>query len=251
MVGDMVVDAGTSLPFHFVGIAEIAGVTLLVVRPQHCHLVRDHEAVVICVKDLLIGTEHLRNLLERLVYVTTEHVALVVYRLLHEVAALGGGIGALHGVVVYAPESQRVGILVFPVGPDTLLPVVLHDLAVGDVVEVAVGADGLPFALVVAEHLLAVRRPHHDGVVVGQAGVLGIVVERCGAGVHGRPQVVAAQAEQQFEHFLIDFRPDLSGLLVEGLLDPFRPSSEALVVDEDAAVLHGRLLLQETARLDV
>ena len=50
---------------------------------------------------------------------------------------------------------------------------------------------------------LVVRRAHHDAVLVGQLAVQGIVfVER--AVPHRRPQVVAAQSQDELEDLLVE-----------------------------------------------
>ena len=146
------------------------------------------------VEHFLVGAEHLGDFLYRFVDVTPEHVALVIDGLLHQSYAFLRGIGSFHRIVVHAAQSQRIGVFIAAVGLDALLPIVLHGLAVGDVVEVAVGTHGLPLALVVAEHLFTMRRAHHDGIVIGQTGVLRVEVKGFCSGVHGRPQVVSLQS---------------------------------------------------------
>jgi hypothetical protein len=86
-----------------------------------------------------------------------------------------------------------------------------------------------------------VRRAHHDAVLVRELRVQRVVVAK-GAVPHRRPEVVGLQAQQQLE----DLRVEL--VVVAAELLP-RPAGERgrLVVDEDAAVLHGRLTLHVAA----
>ena len=258
MVGQMVVDAGAARPLLFLRIAEIAAVAVLVVAPQQGHVVGHLQSVVVGVKNFFVGTQHLRNVFQGLVDVSPQHVALVVDGLLHQPDALGCRVGAFHGIVVNAAKPQCVGVLVLSIRAHSLLPVLQHGLSVGDVVEVAVDVFCLPFSFVVAQHLLTVRRPHHNGILVGQAGVLWVVVECLCAGMHGWPQVVCLQAEQQFKHLPVGLRPYLAclpvvgrALLLVGLFGPSCPTAEAFVVDENASVLHRRLALAEGRGLDV
>jgi hypothetical protein len=70
--------------------------------------------------------------------------------------------------------------------------------------------------------------------IVREPGALGIVLVE-GFAPHRRPQSIAAQAQDQLEH-----------MLIEGMIDPAellaRPGAERrlLVVDEDSAIAHGR-----------
>ena len=245
VVGQVIVNACTPSALLLLRIAQVAAIAVFVVRPQQRYIIGNLQSVVVGIEHFLVGAEHLGNFLYRPFDISAQHVALIVDGLLHESHAFLRGVGSLHGIVVNAAQSQRVGVLIASVGLDALLPVVLHGLAVGDVVEVAVGAHGFPLALVVAEHLFAMRSAHHDGIVVGQTGVLRAEVEGLRAGVHGGPQVVALQAEQQFEHFPVGLGSHLVVLFVEVLFSPAGPASETLIVDEDATVSDRRLPLDE------
>ena len=196
MIGKVVIDACTALALLLLGIREVAAVPMLVVAPQQRNVIGHLQSVVVCIEHLLVCAQHLRNLLYRFVDVSPQHVALVVNRLLHQPHTFFGAVGSLHGIVVDAAQSQGVGVLIFPVGLDARLPVVLHRLAVGNVVEVAQSALALslgafvhclPLALVVAQHLLAMRRAHHDGIVVCKTRILRVIVKCLCSGMHGGP----------------------------------------------------------------
>ena len=142
---------------------------------------------MIGVQHLFIGAEHLRYFLDRFIYISTQDLALVVNGLLHQCHALACRIGTLHRIVVDSAKAEGICVFIYAIGLDPCLPIVLHRLAVGDVVEVAICAYGLPFAFVVAEHLFAVRCSHNDSVVIGQTCIFRIIVERLCARVHCRP----------------------------------------------------------------
>ena len=80
-----------------------------------------------------------------------------------------------------------------------------------------------------------VRGAHHDAHLVGQSRRLWVVLVevRC---PHGRPEVIRLQAQQQLKDLLVG----LGVHAAEMLLTP-RAERGPLVVDEDAAIFHGRI----------
>ena len=119
------------------------------------------------------------------------------------------------------------------------LPVAEHTLSVGEEVVVA-QAFLVPFAHVVAQHRLAVARSHvHLKPACHFLAAL-LLEERCGAFVHGGPDGIGAQTQQQFEHLLVGLGSNVAT----------RPGAQTpvLVVQEDTAILH-RWLLQGGERV--
>ena len=102
MIRQMVIDACPTLPSHLVRVAEVATITMLVVRPKKGHVLRNLQTVMVSVQHLLIGTEHLRYFLHRFMDVPTQHVTLVVDSLLHQGDTLSSTVGTLHRIVVNA-----------------------------------------------------------------------------------------------------------------------------------------------------
>ena len=161
VVGEVVVDAGAAFPFLLFGVGQVSAVAVLVIAPEQGDVVGHLQAVVVGVEHLLIGTEHLRNLLDRFLDIPSQHVALVIDGLLHQSDALLGGVGTFHRIVVDAAQTEGVGVLVSAVGLGTCFPVALHRGAVGDIVEVTPRTGCpllhcLPLTLVVTQHLLTV-----------------------------------------------------------------------------------------------
>ena len=107
-----------------------------------------------------------------------------------------------------------------------------------------------PLVHVVAPHLLAVAAAEHHAVLLGQLGVLLVVPECLGTGVHGRPQDVRLHAEHQLKHFLVGARTDVVHLLVEVLGRP-RLQAPVLVVDEDAPELDRGRTIKRLAPLHI
>ena len=254
MIRQVVVDACTALALHLFWIAEIAAVTMFVIAPQQRHVVWHLQTVVIGIEHLFVGTEHLRNLLDRLVDIAAQHVALVVDGLLHQGHTFLRAVGSLHRIVVDAAKTEGIGILVLAVGFYASLPIVLHRLPVGDVVEIAKAFFTLslrlsiycfPLSFIVAQHLFTMRRTHHNGILICQTGILRIVIESLCTRMHGRPEVVGFQSEQQFENLLVGLGTNLASIFVKGLLCPACPTSEALVVDKNATILYRRFFLHE------
>ena len=105
MVGQVVVDAGSAPSLLLLVVAEVAAVAVLVVAPQQGDVVGHFQAVMIGVEHLLVGAQHLGNLVDGLADVAAQHVALVVNGPLHQGHALLRGVGALHGVVVDAAQA--------------------------------------------------------------------------------------------------------------------------------------------------
>ncbi len=96
-----------------------------------------------------------------------------------------------------------------------------------------------PFADVVAEHRLGVRRSEHDRVVIGGGVVSRDLVEGGGAFVHGGPERVGAEAEHEFEDAGVGLGGDGADLRLEGFRGPWL-EAPVFVVDENAAVFHRR-----------
>ena len=63
-------------------------------------------------------------------------------------------------------------------------------------------------------------------------------------GVHGRPKIIQAQPQHQFENTFVSLGPDVSKLRIESLRCPL-VYAPVLIVDENAAVFHrGRVRLR-------
>ena len=124
----------------------------------------------------------------------------------------------------------------------TLCPVVLDCLAVGDVV-VPAAHRLVPLPDIVAQQRFAVGGA--DEYTAGVSSLTGSrnFEERCRAGVHPRPERVRPQAEQEPEKFAVRVRADGLGILLwgESLRAP-RPEGPVLIVEEESPVFHRRML---------
>ena len=143
--------------------------------------------------------------------------------------------------IVDSPHTQGIADLKIPVLLHALPPVFLQNLPVssGDgIIVCRIGISlfrnpGLPLPVVGTHQHIAVGGSHHNAHPVRQRAVFLFHVE--GIDVHGRPDVIALQAQQQLKYLFIGFHPD--GILAHML---FHPSVQLLfVIDENAPVLHG------------
>ena len=191
------------------------------------------------VQHLLVWGESLRDLIGGFAEHVAQDLPLVVEHLFEHSGLLFEGQIAGHYGVVDAAHRQRVDILIGAVLFDPFAQHLVDALLVGDVVPFAHRL-AVPFAGVIEQQGLAMHRSHDDRQTVGDQFVVGIVVERLGAGVHGRTKVVALHAQEQFADFRIGFGADVAHFGLEGFGGPGL-ESEILVVDEQTAVFDRRL----------
>ena len=99
----------------------------------------------------------------------------------------------------------------------------------------------------VASHRLVVRGTHHHAHGISRLQVLWVVgIE--GPSPHGRPQVVALQAQDELKYLLIELMPSEIG--AKGILYPCRKTG-GLVVEEQSAIPDGRLAIGIFALLNI
>ena len=94
--------------------------------------------------------------------------------------------------------------------------------------------------LMVACHRLVVGSTDNDTHLVGHLGVFRVIsIER--PTPHSRPEEIALQTEDEFEHLLIETVVAIAG--TESVLHP-RCQAGRLIVEEDAAILDSRLTVR-------
>ena len=233
---------------------------MLIVTPEQRHIIGHLQSMMIGIKHLLVSTKNLRNLFYCLMDVTAQNVALIVNGLLHQSHTFCSCMGSLHRIIMDTAQTNDIGVLIFPVDLNTLLPIILHHLAVGYIVKTTKSGltfclcplvYSLPLSLVIAQHLFTVRRSHHDRIVVCQTCVFRIIIEGLGPWMHGRPKVVGFQTQQQLKNLLICLWTNFPLSLFEMMFSPARPSAKALVVNKDPAILYCRFTLTKKARFNI
>ncbi len=239
-VRDVVVDARPARALALLGVAQPADIAVVVVRPIQRDVVGHLQAGIIGGQHLLVGREHLRDLVHRLLQLVAQHPALLGEHLLQRASLVLRGVGALHRTVLDAAHPDRVHVVVLAPPAHGLAPVVHHPLAV---LEDVVGPHRLdvPLADVGARDHFGVRAGPNQAIGLRHLGVAGDLVERLLDAAHARPEGVGLQPPHQLVDPGVGLGSDVTQLRVVGLRGP-RIEAEFLVVEEDATVLHrGRL----------
>ena len=236
---DVVVESESALALTLEVAGLAADVTPVVVAEEQRHVVGHGESGIVValhlgedgpelghgvgtavdiLDDLALTFDHLAEGPDVLLVVALahRHVAVATHADGHEVVVV---LVALHALT----EEPVDALLVRGIVPGSHLLLAMQILLMG------------------AHHRLVVTGTHHDAHLVGEAGVLGIVLIE-GRRPHGGPEVVGLQAQHQFEDMLV-------GLCVDASEMVRTPSAERgpLVVDEKAAILHLRGRLDDAA----
>ena len=243
-IGQMIVYSVASAA-RLLGVGrQLAYVAMVVVHPQERHVVGHLQSGVVGVEHLLIRYEGLRNG-RRVTDRVGKELSLVGYYLRESAHLVGCCRVAVDALVVHTAHSERVDGVISPALSHSVSPVFLHHRLVGGIVEVAVAVSpvAVPLPKVVAQHLLAVARTEHYVVAACHGQIVLVCPERLRLMVHGRPQGIGSETEQQFHHLGIGLRTHVSVVGLEVVLCP-HPYAPVFVVDEYAPVFHGRLAHQ-------
>ena len=121
---------------------------------------------------------------------------------------------------------------------EALTPVLLHGSAIGHIVETSLTFH-VPLAHIVAEHGLTMAGANNDSAAVGHFAIAGHLEESLGAFVHGWPQGIGTQTQQQFKNLAVGLRSYAAFLArrLKGLCGPWA-QAPVFVVDENATILH-------------
>jgi len=226
----------------FGSVGQARHVAVVVVAPHQRDVVGHLQPHVVDVEHLFVRNEHLR-LFGRVAEIFADELLLVVDDELQSVELLLHCLHALHRAVVDAAhaDGQQVAALRALHFFQPLYPVVLYRLSVGDVVKRAAFLL-VPLSDVVAQQRLTVRRADGDAAAVGHGLGARRLEEAYGARVHGGPDSVGTEAEQQLEHLLVGvLADDAERGFVEMAVAP-GTQRPVLVVEEDTTILHRRML---------
>ena len=228
----VVVQAPAALPRPFGRGGKLADVAPVVVAQEDGHVVRDTEAQVVVLLDLLVQGPYLRPLLGGLSGHLADDLPLVLDDGLQELdvvrflAFLAQG-----GVAVPAHADGDEVFRIFR----TLNPFreeLREDLLVGRIVPGTAGTPPAGPFLVVPRHRLVMGRAHDDAHLVGRAAVFRIVgVE--GPAPHRRPHEIGPEAQQELENARVE--AVVAEVCPVGVLHP-GGQARGFVVEEDAAV---------------
>ena len=223
-----------------------ADIAVVVVGPYQRHVLRHLKPRVVQLQYLLVGDEGHHGIVPQGVLQDFPLIPDDRFQQLH----LGGlpfFLRKLHdglrlkARIVDSSHTQGIADLKIPVLLHALPPVFLQNLPVpsGDGIIVdRVGIPffrdpGLPLPIVGAHQHVAVGGSHHNAHPIRQFSVFSLHIE--GIDVHGRPDIIGLQTQQQLEYLFIGFHPD--GILAHMLFHP--PVQLFLIVDENTPVLHG------------
>ena len=242
----MVVDAVGAAALLLGGGGHLADVAVVVIDPAESDILGYLQPGIVGLQHLLVGTEHLRHGC-RVANFLVDEAALVGDDFLQRGGDVLGTAVALDGAVVHAAHTKGIyHVLVLRLFYP-LCPVLLHTGHVGFVVPTAVrSALVVPLEDIVPEHGLTVAAAQYDVIATSHLGIPGVVPESLGTLVHGRPEDVGTQAQQQFADAGVGVRTYILDVGVHVLGRPglYAP---VFVVDEDAAELDARLADGERA----
>ena len=229
----VVVHAKATGMLAFFGIGQTAYVAPVVVAKQHDDVVGHAHTLIVIVEHFLVERPYLRCLLGGSAGDFLDDAALVVDNVFEQFH-----VGVLaHGFVAIATHTDGHHVFGAFHAFDALAEELVDDFFIGRIVPGTVLLALACPLLMVACHRFVVRSADDDAHLVGQLAVLGVVGIESPA-PHGRPQEVAAQTENEFEHLSVELVSAVIG--AEGVL---HPSGQAgcLVVQEDATIGHRRL----------
>ncbi len=217
----------------FFGVGQAAHIAPVVVADEHDDVVGHAQTLVVVVLYFFVEGPYLGRLGSLLTGGPSDDFALVVDDFLEQ-----GHVGFLaHGFVAVAAHAYcdhvlRVLGALYAFGEESV-----DGLLVGVVVPLSVFFAVAGPLLVVARHWLVVASAHYHAHLVGRAAVFGVVGIECPS-PHGGPQEVAAQAQNKFKHTGVEAMVAVVGAV--GVLHP-AGQARSLIVEENAAILHGGL----------
>ena len=243
---EVVIDAGAAAALALVEGRQAPEVAGVVVRPEQRHVFRRAQPTLVVPLYLREERPELRDLRGIGPHFFGQDPALVGEDAFEQLHVGLDTAGADHGLVAVAPHPDRDQVFVILVARNALAEEPLQGPGVGGIVPLAVAVLLAPTGplLVRAHHRLMVGGAHDDAVLIGQTRIVRIVLVE-GVVPHRRPEVVGPQAQEQLEDLRIEPRVQPAELLLG-------PTGQArsLVVEEDAAILHGRRPLDKGAGLE-
>ena len=239
----MVVQTPTTLALLFLGCRDASHITPVVVTQQNRHIVGHTQSCVIVVLYLFIECPYLGGLLGRAPCHLFDDAALVADDALHQF----GVCLVAHGLVAVAAHTDGDDVVGAVHALDALTEETVETWLVGGVVPGAPSLAVTCILLMIPGHRLVMRSSHHDAHGVCGFQVLGIIGIECPS-PHGRPKVIALQAQDQLKDLFIESMVTIVG--AEGVLHPGGQTGR-LVVEEQASIAHSRFPVCIFACLDI
>ena len=215
-------------------------VAKVVIWPAEDDVLRKLQPLVIEIQHLGVGDQHLRYAGHISVCPFGKDAPLIRNDLFKE----------RHGhllarLIILATFTHGVDILIFPIGLHAVFPVFVDVLFIDRIVPRFPRIFAIPLRAsdIVAQHRFDVRGAHDNGIVIRHNLVLLVTVEGdCTtiAIVHGWPEMVGSEAQQQFKNLGVCPGTESVSLFRREILH--RPGAESphLIIDEDAAIFDRR-----------
>ena len=192
-VTEVVIYAAATLALLLLGIRKAGKVAIVVVAPHQGHVVRHPQAALINLQHFLVRDEDLRHLLHILAVILPYEFPLVVDDLLQAIQFLLRCLHALHRAVVNASHADGKEFLRPLHLLQTLCPVSLYCIAVGDIV-VCSALLYVPFCHIIAQERFTMACAYQNAKGVGHFLVSLYRKEARADIMHSRPDDVGTQS---------------------------------------------------------
>ena len=195
----MVVKSPSSFVLTLLGIGHSAHVAPVVIAEQDEHIVGHLHSLVIIVKHFFIKSPYLRSLLGRTLGHISNNLTLVLHDALHQFRI---GLFA-HRLIAVAAHTNRHDIIRAFHALNTFTKETVQILLVRMIVPRAPALTVAGILLMVTCHRFMMGSTHHYAHFIGCFHILGIIGIESPA-PHGRPHIVALQAQNQFKNLLVE-----------------------------------------------
>ena len=222
---------------QFFATRHTSDVAPVVVAKQDNDIIGHAHSFVIVVEHLFIERPHLLRLTRGSASDVCDDVALVLHDALQKPR-----IGLLtHSLVAIATHTDSHQVLGATHTLDALAEeTVEHSLVRLIIPRTVFAAVASPF-LVVARHRFMVACAYNNTHFIGQYAIFRVIGIECPA-PHGRPEQIASQTQDEFEHLLVECMTAIVG--AECVLHP-RSQARRLIVQEDTTILHSWFAIGE------
>ena len=255
----MIIHTRTTLASLLLLIGQTSHIAIVVVAPNQSHILGHSQTIFIDLQHFLIRYKSLRDVFHILSHILPQHLTLVVYHLLKPKRFLFQIPRPFHVSIMNASHTYSIDILIFPHFLHARNPVILHLFLIGEIVESS-SLIHTPFRCIVTHHRFTMTRSNDDATTIRHCHRSLHLIERNSTFVHGRPNHIASQPQQQLEDFLVGLHTNLhqpltlhgTRFVVGRFKRPMAPQQRTpvLIVNEDASTLHRRTLHRGKAFLD-
>ena len=237
-IGNVVIDAIASLSSCLSLGGEMTDIAIVVVTPHQADVLWHLQARVVDVEHLLIWDEDLWHLSYILVNILFQKLTLVSNSARKHSLLFLHTFGSKHSTVMHATHTDGIEYLLTCDLLHTIFPKAIDLSRIVHVVIIS-HTTARPFSCWTGGHRLAMTTAHIDAIAGCCLTVARHEEERHRDFMHGRPDGIGTQAQQQFEDLCVGLRSYLSRHVCRLIvLRTPRHQSPILIVDEDATEWH-------------